>query len=110
MIAKQNPERSPPHPPPEEGEEGGRRRWKKKGKRRKEGEEEGQGERRSSQQLSHLPDHHKGNVAHQLVPRPLDCQGLASVGAIVGREDVCTDHIPAALQLGLPKPSNSSHV
>lgn len=55
MIAKQNPERSPPHPPPEEGEEGGRRRWKKKGKRRKEGEEEGQGERRSSQQAFPSP-------------------------------------------------------
>jgi hypothetical protein len=89
-----------------EEEEDGRR--KERGGRR--GRKKDKEKDAAASRLSHLPDHHKGNVAHQLVPRPLDCQGLASVGAIVGREDVCTDHIPAALQLGLPKPSNSSHV
>lgn len=117
MIAKQNPKRSPPCLPPEErrrrekrrkeeGEEEGGRRKKRGGRRgRKEEEEEAVASR-----LSHLPDHHKGNVARQLVPRPLDCQGLASVDAIVGPEDVFTDHIPAGLQLRLPKPYNYSHV
>lgn len=84
---------------------GGGRRQKKETKRR--------GKKRrikAASRLPHLPDHYEGNVAHQLVPRPVDCQGLASVGAIVGQEDVFTDHIPAAPRLRLPKPSNYSLV